>query len=272
MDGQKDGVLSDLAAYARFWFAMAVTVVGAVLTFSGSMLGLFMGRKLGRRWMLQFPILWARMILWAARCPIDARFEAPLPKDGMFVFANHQSTLDIIALFIVMKDHPIAFATKRELFKVPIIGWYLTMAGFIEVDRGNRERAIKAFSAAGEQLRSGAAIAIYPEGTRSIDGSVLPFKKGPFMLAIDTQTQIVPVAVDGAQHASRKHTKKLYGTTIHVRVGKAIQTAGLTAADRDALLVRTRTEILRLHRDAGAEPSPLEPMIAPPGKRSGERE
>ncbi len=272
MEGQNDGVLSDLLAYARFWFAMAVTVVGAILGFCGATLGLFMPRKLGRRWMLQFPVIWARMILWAARCPIDAQFEAPLPEGGIFIFANHQSTLDIIALFLLMKDRPISFAVKRELFGVPIMGWYLRMAGFIEVDRNSRERAIKNYAKAGGYLREGATIGIYPEGTRSIDGSVLPFKKGPFVLAIETQMPIVPIAVDGAQRASRKHTKKLYGTTIHVRIGKAIETRGLVAEDRDALLIRTRKEILALHLKAGAAPSPEEPMIAPPGKRTGERQ
>jgi len=222
--------------------------------------------------MLQFPILWSRVILWAARCPVDAQFEARLPEGGFLLFANHQSTLDIIALFIVMKDRPIAFATKRELFSVPVIGWYLRVAGFIEVDRQNRERAIQSYEKAGEQLRGGAVICIYPEGTRSIDGSILPFKKGPFVLALNTKVPIVPCAVEGAQHAVRKHTTKLYGNTIRVRVGAPIATEALGPDDRDALLVQTRRAVLALHTRAGAQPSPEEPMIAPPGKRSGERE
>ncbi len=266
-------MIETILAYARFWFAMLVTAVTAVIFFLLSLFGLLLPRKLGRRWMLQAPILWSRCILWAARCPVEARFDGPLPEGGFLLFANHQSTLDIIALFIVMKDRPICFATKRELFSVPVIGWYLTVAGFIEVDRKNRERAIASYAKAGKQIRDeGAVVAIYPEGTRSVDGSILPFKKGPFMLALETQAPIVPCAVDGAQHAVRKHTTKLFGHPIRVRVGAPIETRGLGPDDRDPLLIRTRRSILALHRECGAEPSPEEPMIAPAGQRTGLRE
>jgi 1-acyl-sn-glycerol-3-phosphate acyltransferase len=267
-----DGKLSDLLAYARFWFAMICTAISAVVFFTLSLFGFLMPRALGRRWMLQAPILWSHVVLWAAGCPVDTEFEAELPQGGFLLFANHQSSLDIIALFYAMRQRPLAFAAKRELFSVPVIGWYLRAAGFIEVDRGNRERAIKSYQRAGKQLGEGAVIGIYPEGTRSIDGTILPFKKGPFVLALNTQVPIVPAAVEGAQHAVRKHTAKLYGNTIRIRVGAPIETKGLTLDDRDALLIKTRKAVLALHLRCGAEASAAEPMIAPPGKRSGERE
>jgi len=197
--------------------------------------------------------------------------DAP-PRGGFLYFSNHHSILDILALFVALKDTPFVFAAKKELFRVPFIGWHLRLAGYVEVDRDNRDRAVASFCKAAKQIRErGTVVTVYPEGTRSVDGTILPFKKGPFMLALDAQAPIVPVAVDGAQLALRKHTLRLYGHPIRVVVGKPIETAGLLPADRDQLLRRTRLAVLDLHRMAGAGPSPLEPMIAPAGKRSGER-
>jgi 1-acyl-sn-glycerol-3-phosphate acyltransferase len=260
------------AAITRYWFAMAFTALSAVFFFTLSLGGLFLPRARGRAYMLDVARWWATCVLWASRCPIDVQFHGPRPTGGFLFFANHQSVLDIIALFVALRDTPFAFAAKRELFKVPFIGWYLTIAGYVEVDRNNRERAMASYQRAAGLLQEGLRICIYPEGTRSVDGSVLPFKKGPFILALESQVPIVPVAVEGAQHAVRKHTFRLYGATIHVRVGDPIPTTGLGLGQRDDLIVRTRQAILALHREAGAPPSPESPMIAPPGKRSGERE
>lgn len=255
-------------AYLRFWMAMAFTVVWTVVMFTLTLFGLLVPGESGRRWQLFCARTWAGGILRASRCPVVVtRVSHEVPSGGFLYFSNHASILDILALFVALKDTPFVFAAKRELFKVPCIGWHLRLAGYVEVDRANRERAISMYARAARQIRErGTIVTVYPEGTRSPDGSVLPFKKGPFMLALEAQVPIVPVAVDGAQHALRKHTLRLHGHPIHVVVGRPIETAGLTAADRDALLRRTRLAILDLHRQAGAPSSPVEPMIAPSGK------
>jgi 1-acyl-sn-glycerol-3-phosphate acyltransferase len=259
-------------AYARFWLAMTWTVFATVFFFTLTLFGLLIPGDAGRRWQLWCARTWAASILAAARCPVVVLrpLEAP-PQGGFLYFSNHHSMLDILALFVALKDTPFVFAAKRELFKVPFIGWHLRLAGHLEVDRDHRERAISAFARAARQIQErGTVVTLYPEGTRSIDGTILPFKKGPFMLALEAQVPIIPVAVDGAQHALRKHTFRLYGHPIRVVVGQPIETRGLTVADRDDLLRRTRTTMLELHRLAGAGPSPLEPMVAPPGKRPGD--
>src|SRR6185503_10489260 len=176
--------------------------------------------------------------------------------------------LDILALFVALKDTPFVFAAKKELFRVPFIGWHLRLGGYVEVDRDNRDRAISAYAKAARQVREqGAVVTVYPEGTRSMDGTILPFKKGAFVLAVESQVPVVPVAVDGAQHALRKHSLRLYGHPIRVVVGAPIETRGLTLADRDDLLRKVRLAILDLHHQAGGAPSPLEPMIAAPGRQ-----
>jgi 1-acyl-sn-glycerol-3-phosphate acyltransferase len=262
-------------AYLRFWLAMAFTVVATVFWFSLTLFGLLIPGDNGRRWQLFCARSWGGSILWAARCPVYVTrvSDEPPPEGGFLYFANHHSVLDILAFFVALKETPFVFAAKRELFKVPFIGWHLRLAGYVEVDRDNRERAISSFARAAQQIRErGTIVTVYPEGTRSVDGTILPFKKGPFLLALETQVPIVPVATAGAELALRKHTLRLYGHPIQVVIGRRIETAGLTADDRDGLLRRTRLAILDLHRQAGGIASPLEPMIAPPGKRSGSRE
>jgi 1-acyl-sn-glycerol-3-phosphate acyltransferase len=258
-------------AYARFWLAMAFTVVATVFWFSMTLFGLLVPGDAGRRWQLLCARSWAASILWAARCPVEVeRPFGEVPQGGFLYFANHASMLDILALFVALKDTPFVFAAKRELFRVPFIGWHLRLAGYVEVDRDNRERAISAYAKAARQIRErGTIVTVYPEGTRSVDGTVLPFKKGPFMLALEAQVPIVPVASAGAAQALKKHTLRLHGHPIRVVVGAPIPTQGV---ERDDLLRRTRLAILDLHRMAGGGQSPLEPMIAPPGKRSGVRE
>ncbi len=215
---------------------------------------------------------WAGATLWAARCPVIVEREpgAVLPEGGFVYASNHQGILDILALFVALRERPFVFAAKKVLFHVPIIGWHLRAAGYIEVDRDNHARAVATMQAAVRDVREGAVVMVYPEGTRSADGTVLPFKKGAFHLALEAQVPIVPVAVEGAQKAMRKNTVRLYGHPIRVRVGAPIATAGLKAGDRDALLVQTRRAILALHRQVGGPHTPEEPMIAAAGKRGRE--
>lgn len=268
-----DSLPSKIAAYARFWAAMSLTVLATIVFFTGSCFGMLMPRARGRAWMLANAVLWGRAILWASRCPLEVVVEGKLPEGGFLIFANHQSILDIPALFVALEKTPVAFAAKRELYRVPLIGWYLAFAGFPEVDRSNRRRAMESYARAARQIREeGVRICVYPEGTRSEDGSVLPFKKGAFVLAIQSQAPIVPLAIEGAQKAVRKHTHRLHGHAVRIRVGEPIPTAGLTVADREELLVRTRKAVLALHRAAGGPPSVEEPMVAPPGKPGAERD
>ena len=260
-------------AYLRFWAALVWGIAMTITAFSLTLFGYLMPRVRARRWFGWCQSFWGATILWAARCPVEVHFEEPPPTGGFLYFSNHQSILDILALFVALNRTPFVFATKRELSRWPFIGWHIKLAGFIEVDRQNRERAIASYRKAARQVQDeGTVVTLYPEGTRSVDGSVLPFKKGAFVLALATQAPVVPVAVDGAQFALRKHTLRLQGHPIRVRVGKAIPTRGLGPADRDELLRRTRRAVLDLHRQLGAVPSPEEPMIAPPGKPSGERD
>ena len=261
-----DDLLSQTLAYLRWALVVPWFLVCTVFFGGTSLLGtLTPWRRAIAGWCQRG---WGGGVLWAARCPVIVEREpgAELPEGGFVYAANHQGILDILALFAGLRERPFVFAAKRVLFYVPVVGWHLRAAGFIEVDRGNPHRAVAAMKAAVGRVRAGTVVTVYPEGTRSADGSVLPFKKGAFHLALDAQVPIVPVAVEGAQKAMRKNTVRLYGHAIRIRVGKPIPTAGLQPSDRDELLRQTRRAILVLHRAIGGPPSPEEPMIAPSGR------
>ena len=265
----EDDLLSTALAYLRFWVALPFAVVASTVAFLSFFAGYLVHAS--PRWAYRCANSWGRAILWVARCPVEVQFTAPAPEGGFFYFANHQGILDILALFVALERTPFVFAAKRGLFYWPVVGWYLHLANYVEVDRTNRARAAASYARAAKQVQDGTVLAVYPEGTRSVDGSVLPFKKGAFVLALEAQRPIVPIAVEGAQLALRKHTLRLHGHPIRIRVGAPIPTVGLTLADRDALLRTTRLAVLDLHRQLGGVPSPEEPMIAATGKPSGER-
>jgi 1-acyl-sn-glycerol-3-phosphate acyltransferase len=100
-------------------------------------------------------------------------------------------------------------------------------------------------------VRRGTSLLVYPEGTRSPDGRIQPFKKGPFILAIEAQVPIVPVAVEGSYRILRKHDWSVHPGTIRIRLGEPIPTKGLTVADRDDLVRRVRTAIIAAHLGIG---------------------
>src|SRR5262249_9226099 len=129
-----DGLDAGLA-YLRFWLAMGFTALATVFWFSLTLFGLLIPGESGLRWQLLSARGWAASILWAARCPVEVtRLSREVPEGGFLYFANHASVLDILALFVALKETPFVFAAKRELFKVPFIGWHLRLAGYVEVD------------------------------------------------------------------------------------------------------------------------------------------
>jgi 1-acyl-sn-glycerol-3-phosphate acyltransferase len=111
--------------------------------------------------------------------------------------ANHQSSVDIWALLRVMPTRA-RFVAKQELFRIPLFGRILAATGFVPIDRGNRAEAIRSLDRAARAVRSGRSLVLFPEGTRSRDGRLQPFKKGAFHLALRSGAPIVPVAIAGS--------------------------------------------------------------------------
>ena len=169
-----------------------------------------------------------------------------VPVDRAVVFcSNHQSNVDPPVLFEALHSQ-VHILYKAELNALPLLARAFKVGGFIPVDRRNKEAAMRSIDAGAASIRSGNSFLIFPEGTRSKTAELLPFKKGGFIMAIKAQAPIVPVAVQGGDAAMQKGSKIVRPTTVSIRIGDPIETAGLALSDRDALIARTRERIQEL--------------------------
>ncbi len=156
------------------------------------------------------------------------------PRRPYLVVSNHESFVDI--LLISHLPWEMKWLSKAELFRIPVLGWLMRLAGDIPVDRGNPRAAAEAMVRCKAILRDEkVSVIIFPEGTRSETDEMLPFKDGAFRLAIDAGVPILPLAVSGAATALRKHDWRFGHSIAEVRVLQPVETEGLARADIGAL-------------------------------------
>jgi 1-acyl-sn-glycerol-3-phosphate acyltransferase len=169
-----------------------------------------------------------------------------VPGGTAVVFcANHESNVDPPVLFRAL--HPrLRILYKAELRRVPIMRTLFDIGGFVPIERGNRDTAMAAIDRAAASLRAGHSFLIFPEGTRSGSGELLPFKKGGLIMAITAQVPVVPVAIRGGRAAMQKGSAFVRPVRVTVTIGKPVPTGGLTLADRDELIERVRQEVAKL--------------------------
>jgi 1-acyl-sn-glycerol-3-phosphate acyltransferase len=163
--------------------------------------------------------------------------------EAYVVVANHQSMIDICALFMAVPK-PLRFMLKSELSRVPFLGWYTRAMGMVFVNRTRRgKRACEQLDEAISLVRNGHCLGAFPEGTRSRDGEVRPFKCGPFQVAIRAGVPVVPVAISGTGQVMPPDGFHIRPGRIVVRIGKPISTAGLDIRARRQLAETTRQAI-----------------------------
>jgi 1-acyl-sn-glycerol-3-phosphate acyltransferase len=195
--------------------------------------------------------LWCRglLTLVGARLQVDGLEHIQAGQHYLFI-SNHQSLYDIPAL-IAACPRGFRMVAKKELFRIPIFGWCMTAARFIPIDRKNHVRAVESLRLAAERIRNGVTVLLFAEGTRSTNGDFMPYKKGPFALAIDSGVPILPVVVSGTiQILHRRSFLRFgFGKKIRVVFGAPIPVSGYSAEKRQALMDEVETSMKNLFRD-----------------------
>lgn len=193
--------------------------------------------------------LWARLLLFISNVKVEVIGKENVFNDRPQIFmANHQSNFDI---FLVQANLPCHFhwLAKKELFEIPVFGSAMKSAGAIEIDRGNRARAIKSLDKAVQKIREGKSVATFPEGSRSRDGKIKPFKKGVFYLAIKSGAPIIPISITGSGHIMPKKSLSVHPGKITMIIGKPIEVKNYSIKSRDELIAEVRNAIVRNYYD-----------------------
>lgn len=196
---------------------------------------------------------WGKSILLVSGIrTMTSGFSDDMRGRSYIFMSNHQSNFDIPVLYSAL---PVQFRwlAKAELFKIPIFGWGMRGAGYISIDRSNRQSAFESLAKAAQAIRGGTSVMIFPEGTRSRDGSLLPYKKGGFVMAVDAGVPIVPVVIAGTHAIMPKGRLLIRRQWVRVNVGLPIETSAYTRATKNDLMDRVRSAMLELTPDAAQE-------------------
>ncbi|WKZ33390.1 MAG: lysophospholipid acyltransferase family protein [Thermodesulfobacteriota bacterium] len=170
---------------------------------------------------------WSRVVLALSGVRVDVKGRENVPSGRPVIFvSNHQGAFDIPALQAFL---PVQFrwVAKKSLFRIPVIGWSMSLAGYVGIDRDNPSEAMKNMDEASEKIRNGTSVLIFPEGTRSGSARLLPFKRGAFVLAKKSGVPVVPVAIDGTSDIMRRGGLLIRPSRVRIRIGSPVETGPL---------------------------------------------
>jgi 1-acyl-sn-glycerol-3-phosphate acyltransferase len=188
---------------------------------------------------------WARLILWTSRIRLRVHgLENLKPGTPYVLCANHQSHMDTP---IVLAALPLQFrfTPKKQLFRIPFLGWHLRRSGHVPIDRENPHAAVKSLREAADTIRRGTPVVIFPEGGTSLDGSIKPFKGGGFMLAARSEAEVVPIAIRGSRAVLLPKTYHVRSGDVEVLVGRPLSSAGVSTGE---LANRVRDEVVAMFK------------------------
>lgn len=215
-----------------------------VATILGSLLAVVLGLfdKTGDS-VLALARLWSRVLLGAPGVTVEVSVRTPLDPKRPYVFmANHASMVDIWMVFVGVPVR-FRFIAKKQLGRIPLFGWAMRAGRFIFIDRHNAASARRSIEEAARRIAAGQSVVIFPEGTRTRDGKLAPFKKGGFHLAMNSGAEIVPMAIHGSRAIMPRGAALIRSGRVRLEIDEPIPTAGLRNGDRDALIARVHGRI-----------------------------
>jgi len=193
--------------------------------------------------------LWAKILLFLGNTKVKVIGTENIRYDSPQIFmGNHQSDFDIL---IALAHIPVQFRwiAKKELFAIPVFGAAMRSAGYIEIDRSDRTKAMHSLEEAALRIKNGKSIMTFPEGTRSRDGEIKPFKQGVFYLAIKSGVPIVPVSIVGSGKIMPKRSLRIKPGQIKMILGKPIDVHGYDLEHRHELIAKVRNEIIKNYNE-----------------------
>ncbi len=209
---------------------------------------------------------WARSLVWAAGVEVVVHgVENRADGEARILVANHVSWYDVFALAAVVPRY--RFVAKAELLRIPIFGGGAAAVGTIPIVRENRNSAFQSYRTAGERVREGTPVVVFPEGTRGDDYPLRAFKKGPFVLAIASGAPIVPTVVHGARDVMPRSGFRIRSGRVDIHFLPPVPTAGLNYEDRDRIATEVRQRMATaLHELYGIVSPNAGLAAAPPGR------
>jgi 1-acyl-sn-glycerol-3-phosphate acyltransferase len=197
--------------------------------------------------------LWGKVALLVNGVKVRIEGMGHLNGKGPYIFmSNHQGIYDIFALLGHL-PYQFKWLAKKELFSVPFLGWTMAAVGYISIDRGGTRDTVEAMNQAAQKIRDGMSVVIFPEGSRSPDGLIQPFKKGGFTLAIKSKVPIVPVAISGSRAIMPKDKLTAISGEIRILVAHPIETENSALKDREVLMKKVRETISKNFRSISQE-------------------
>ena len=196
-----------------------------------------------------FGVIWGKTLSFIFNIKLVVKGKHNLQNRNYVFASNHASLIDIPLLLIAVNRYTV-FIAKSELSKIPIFKSILDRAGFIFVDRKNNDSAVKSMNNLIDDIKKiPRSVAIFPEGTRTSDGNLLPFKKGAAIFAINTDIPVVPVAISGTYSWSKKKLFDISQSVISFEFGEPITTENYSFDDRDYLTEKIKTNIKNMKID-----------------------
>ncbi len=221
------------------WLNTFIGIHTIIFCIWGFILSLF-DKKDGKLLHLYAAVPWARIILWVGGVRGEVIGKKNIVPNNSYIFmCNHQSFVDI---FVLLANIPtdFKFIMKKELMSIPILGPCMRRAGYMEIERDDPRESIKQLSKAIEKIKKGISVLIFPEGTRSPDGKLLPFKKGGFYIAVRSGCDVVPLYIQGTHPLGPKGSWTMKKGKYKLIIGEPVSVKDYGKKDAEKLMKRIR--------------------------------